>query len=155
MKIKYFLLCCLFSYQSMAAVPFSTDSSIHPKPWKLSQQQFIEQYGNNDTSKALINFYFLRNKRAKQVGVVMTGLGLLTAIGIAKITTTSNHNNRAYSYAFLLALGLAMLGFAIGMVILFDILILLRFSRKNLYKILQNYSAGKPFPRWLRIKNVL
>lgn len=40
------------------------------KPWHINKKQFIAKFGNSDTSKALINFWFSNRK----VGVVTTAI---------------------------------------------------------------------------------
>ncbi|HWI92205.1 MAG TPA: hypothetical protein VNT20_13070 [Flavisolibacter sp.] len=66
-----FIVC---SYSSFASI--SSLQSIRPKPWKITEQQFLDQYGKDDSSRALIRYYFERRKVYKSRTILFTGISI-------------------------------------------------------------------------------
>ena len=76
LKFKSLLLSLLLLQQAFSAVPVYKDSTPVAKAARLSQQQFLDTYGTDDTSRALIRYYFKKNKRARQSVLIWATAGL-------------------------------------------------------------------------------
>jgi hypothetical protein len=54
----FFVFSFAHSYSYAALFPMADSAIRLRKPHKLTQQQFLERYGTDDSSRALINYYF-------------------------------------------------------------------------------------------------
>ncbi len=67
--MKYYLFCFLLYFlnctNTSATVQFSEpDSTIKVSDFRQSRQFFLEKYGSDDTTRALINYFFKERKIA-------------------------------------------------------------------------------------------
>jgi hypothetical protein len=148
------LTAVLFAGYYSAATGFAhstlPDTIIDRPAYALTQHEFLERYGRDDSSKALINFFF--RKRSPVAGLIGSGVPvtILSSIGLAVavhgVKTESNSLGEQIDYGILalftgVALGggvaLLSLGTATG----------IKYSRKRLLLLLNNYFTGSPIPR--------
>ena len=160
MKLLLISTMLFSSMQSIgASVPvfMVMDTSIDRPTYALSQDQFLAKYGRDDSSKALINFFFKR--RSPGAGMIAGGL-VLTAGGtvglIAAVNGVNDQSNDLgqqlndlwLSILAGIALGagiaLAAVGISLGS----------RYSKQRLLRLLDNYFAGIPIPRNIA-KNIM
>jgi hypothetical protein len=118
--------------------------------YKLSQTEFLNHYGTDDSSRALINLFF--NKRhigRKFLFVPLVLLGSYSiAFGIFLLTSKSMGIGTAIVWG-------SYLGVVAGLTLVFSLiggLKLKRYSRKNLYRLLNKYHAGMSIPVNIRTK---
>jgi len=151
---------CSGIHSIAASVPvfMVMDTSIDRSAYALSQDQFLEKYGRDDSSKALINYFF--RKRTAGQGMAAGGgfISILAALGFAAATHVVN-NSSGYDlneqvqnavWAFFTGIVLA------GGITLISIGIVSwgRHSRKRLLLLLDNYFAGSPIPKGIAKKKV-
>jgi len=126
------------------------DTVIDRPVYALTRDEFLTKYGRDDSSKALINFFFER--RSPQAGMIGGG-SVLTAGGtIGLVAAVNGVNDRSNDLGQQLNdLWLAILaGIALGAgIALVSVGISLgsRYSKKRLLRLLDNYFAGSPMPR--------
>lgn len=153
--MKTILLCIFlcsmkFSYASALPALHVEDTTIH-KEFKLDKKGFFEKYGCDDSSRALIQFYF--NKRNEQKGSFFVGAGLAFVAGVAYFPVNNMPdmvNNgpdffmtKKDSYFIMLAV---LITTAIPFLLSGGCL-WMRYSRRRLMKLLNNYSSGKSIPK--------
>jgi len=152
--MKLILVAILFcsQYSMAASMPalMPTDTSIHPQANAITQEAFLAKYGRDDSSKALINFFFQKMKKSE--GMVTGGLLLGAAgtagylVGAHKANDQSNSFSDELGYVVLALLGAFALGGGIALASVGTGL-LSRYSKKRLLKLLESYFAGTPIPR--------
>jgi len=144
---KYFLLLLLiiFFVQSGRASLLFHDSIIYRKPYKLSEQQFLDKYGRDDSSRALIRYFFERRKASGKTFLISAistaGFGLL--FGLVVMDSRNNSGLQGLATGLLLLGG----GVAAGLTALFSGAVWLKSSRRHLFKLICNYNAGKKIPK--------
>lgn len=82
--MKYFLFLSLFYFlnciNTLAAPVNYADTSVNKSSYKQSRQYFLDNYGKDDSTRALINYFFKRRKEAfyeTVVPPVAAGVSLL------------------------------------------------------------------------------
>ena len=150
---------CSGMHSIAASVPvfMVMDTSIDRSAYALSQDQFMEKYGRDDSSKALINFFFKR--RSPGAGMIGGGLVLTAGGTVGLIAAVNGVNDRSNDLGQQLNdLWLAVLaGIALGAgVALAAVGIGLgsRYSKQRLLRLLDNYFTGIPIPRNIA-KNIM
>jgi hypothetical protein len=128
-----------------ATVVIPKDSIPTNKPWKISQQQFLDQYGKDDTSRAIINYYFMLHNKSRKNLFVNT---LIAAAGIALFTVITA--NGASFGAIILGAPFIVVGLSFGINVFIKAINLIYYSRKKLYKELKKYFAGEKIPLSLK-----
>jgi Zn-dependent protease len=146
-------------YKAAASFSFlaPADTLIDRPVYDLTHDEFLEKYGRDDSSKALINFFFKRRKPGAGMmggGIALTVLGAGGLIvAVPGVNDRSNDFNQQLSdllLAFLAAIALvagialASVGTALG----------IKYSKKRLLRLLDNYFAGTPKPRNIA-KNIM
>lgn len=152
MKPRLFYSFIFFAFlfntaQSLAASFPPPDSAIQPrKPHKLTRQQFLDRYGTDDSSRALIQYYFPKRKAA--VRNILQSSGLLVLAGLLSIVVFSKGNGieNGLGDFFILLILLSSAYVAVGFLVVNATLLLLQ-SRRRLYNMLQAYRNGKGLPR--------
>jgi hypothetical protein len=145
-----FLFFIKTSFASHLAQPVLSDTTKPEKEYKLNRDQFLEKYGKDDSSRALINYYFSRRTSAK----------ILFFINVWQIpfwpfpfsynlkTAESNSSTIGQSLgAFIISLIFLCLLFASFGLATAGSAEWLKHSRKRLLKQLNNYFNGRPMPR--------
>ena len=159
--MKFIVLAFLFAcpgYSIAASVPavMLIDTNIN-RDYALTQDEFLAKYGRDDSSRALINFFFKR--RSPQAGMIGGGLVLTAGGTIGLVAAVNGVNNRSNDFGEQLNdLWLAVLaGIAMGAgIALASVGIGLgsRYSKKRLLRLLDNYFASKQIPRNIA-KNIM
>jgi hypothetical protein len=135
----------------------STDSIIPPKDYQHNRNYFLNTYGKDDSSRALIKFFFKRRHYGKKETFVWAGIGIVSTILF--ITVIQNGDGGINSGSFLLGLilGASIYGGIAG--VIEGSFIWLKYSRKKLLKFLIDYNAGRGLPKNIvrkrRFKNQL
>ena len=129
-----------FSAQLIVTV---TDTTLLKNNYKLSQRKFMANYGKDDSSRALIRFFF----KKRHIGEAGLFANVPFVALFATIPITARGTGSAGSIALnviiytSIALLIATSGFAIISAGLW-----LRYSRKELLHQLANYGNGNPIP---------
>jgi hypothetical protein len=131
---------------NLPAAVLCSDTLTPKKPYKLSRQQFLDKYGKDDTARMVITYFFQQHKRAAKWVIPYL---MLTAAGSVIYATAIVTG----SLGVIIFLGtFVLLGtFIAGLLFLDSCIGLLKFPRKRLFRLLNNYYAGNGIPR--RLKN--
>jgi len=113
--------------------------------YKINRKEFLENYGKDDTSRALINFYFIKRNRA----ITLTFIGGGGSV-IANIALNSFLNSNSVASLGDLIVGYGLLNLSVA--VAFTLLVIgmvrwLVFSRRKLLSILRNYNLSKGVSR--------
>lgn len=141
-----FGLACFFLNDAHPTA-FCADTLPQGKIYALSQQQVLDNFGKDDTARAVINYFFLRRRKATKgllpYSLITTGASILYATSIV-----------GKSAGTVLVVGTVVISVTLifGMLLLTDCIDLLKFSRRRLFKLLGTYFAGKGIPRRLKRK---
>jgi hypothetical protein len=141
-----FVFICLFSI-NMYATTSCGDTTIPQKSYRISQQQFLDSYGKDDTAREIINYYFKKRMRARKDIIVMGSIAMVSGLLFIVFAET----NSAYLAFFVAGLaGAAIWTFA------FTLLTCMyrwfHFSRKRLWKSLNKYLSGGSISKKLKRK---
>ena len=143
--LSAFLLLLLFCFKVNATTPVDTTTKLKPK----SQAWFHQQYGTDKTSKALIDFFFIKRENNLLPMLVLSAATVaLSIVAISRASLESSPGDNAYAAlidVFSLVAGALI---AVPLTILF-IVIYTRYSRKRLMRTLSGYQSGKGLPKWL------
>ncbi|MES1198247.1 MAG: hypothetical protein ABUL41_03120 [Chitinophagaceae bacterium] len=142
--LSLFAFVCFVTNKVSASITIP-DSISTSKPWKISHQQFLDQYGSDDTSKAIINYYFRKHDKAQKnlfVNTLITSGAII--LYVTEIATSSVSTGITFGS---LVVGSALL---FGTFALMNVINLIYFSRKKLYKELKNYFGDKKIPSSLK-----
>ena len=137
-----FYFVCFITNKSFAIINLSDTTN----PYKLSQQQFLDKYGKDDTASAVINYYFSKHKKAGRAAIICSGI--ITGSGILYITEVANSAGTSYALG-ILTIGVMLL-FGVSLIGALDNLF--NFSRQKLFKTLNNYFSGKGISSGLKKK---
>jgi hypothetical protein len=131
-----FILFAVKNSQANFSFPLA-DSSVNP----LKEAILLKKYGDDDTCKALIKFWF--GKRF--LATALSGLFWTGAAGSAIAVLKNSQNNRNPNGWFIdTDAFFAVFGTIVGAILVIP---LLTHSRRKLVRILENYKAGKPLPK--------
>jgi hypothetical protein len=101
MKQLTFFLFTLQFFTATAAVKDTIPANIK----NYSKEQFLKEFGKDETSEKLIHYYFYRSKKAKQSIFIFSGLTLLTGAYIGLLANESRTPTKHDDYTFLALLG--------------------------------------------------
>lgn len=120
------------------------DTSL-PQTYNLNRQEFLAKYGTDDSSKALISYWFGRRSSSKYLSIA----GAVTA-GSGAIALSSVKSD---SLGGLFSKGVFAMAIATGVLTLvLSLTNFLFFSRKKLLGLLKDYHKGKPLSKKLKRK---
>ncbi len=150
MKFKKTALCfsfvCIILFAQLQSFALTVDHAINidsttppRKPHKLNKNQFLLQHGSDDTSRALIRYYY-DNYQINKFLVAHSGGSMVISAGLAGLIVLTSGVN---GLAFLLVLLLAATAYIAALFFVITSLFLLDSNRKSLYKLVQNYKEGK------------
>lgn len=139
------IIVLLFCFNLFAAVPAFTDTTVKLK----TKEAFLQNYGTDDTSRMIIEYFFFK-RRNKKAGLYVAGGGLALT-GITALTKKAPVNTSIY--AGLADFGLIMGALFLSAVAIFFSVGLGRYSKKRLGKTLAYYQYGNGLPKWLQRKN--
>ncbi len=128
-----------------AAAVVPIDSIPATKPWKLSQQQFLDQYGKDDTSRAIINYYFEQQLNKGRKNFLVNTLITVVSISVFAIITTNGAAG-----AVIIGAPFILGGVIFCMLAFSNAINMIYFSRKKLFKVLKKYFETKRIPDSLR-----
>lgn len=120
------------------------DTSINKSYYKLPRKKFLENYGNDDSTKALINFYF--NKRGNRlVDAIPPAIG--GSLLVFALTRKQSINHTQDDYSNLIIIG-PLIIFTTSFVATFIVQEIKRsiLTKKKLYIILNNHNHGIRLP---------
>jgi len=141
---KYlFLILSLLVFQFSFAAAFSlnTQSDTIPsaKSHRLKKDQFYKIYGTDDSSRALIDYFFSKRKE----GVIGTFISIgAIVVDLIYFGTYSPSSQTDVTAPVSALIGLVL--FPITLVV--SVVMWTSFSRKKLLHYLKDYHAGKPLP---------
>lgn len=111
---------------------------------KLSRIDFLEKYGTDDTSRALINYYFKKKKASIALIGVTSAIIILEGVIIADYSLDKDTENLSHSAEKVMLDAYSLFLFIPSLIVapvgIIDAKI---YSKKNLYKQLLNYHTGK------------
>lgn len=113
----------------------ASDSTINQNGFKQSQQYFLDTYGKDDSTRALINYYF----RIRKATVVETSVGLLLTGGGLILLANPN--------TYILAIGFAPIIFTGALLFIDGPIERLIYNKKKLLHLIADYQHGKHFPK--------
>ncbi|HEV3250859.1 MAG TPA: hypothetical protein VGZ71_07900 [Puia sp.] len=122
-----------------------SDTTIQKKQYKHNKMEFLQYYGKDDSSRALILYYFAKREKSMKFIYVPWGIGIGVGVIIGVVSLF-----KEISLSIPLALFLYLLVEAIVILSLTGVIQLIMFSRKLILRRLNNYFTGKSIPK--RIK---
>ena len=144
MKILAVFSCiCFVTAHLHAAAPYI--DSIPAKRHKISHQQFLDKYGQDDTARAVIDYFFHEHKKATRGIIPYT---LITAGGITLYATAIAGGNAGT--VIIIGTIIILITVICATFLLGSLVDLVKFSRKRLLKILDNYFSGNGIRRRLK-----
>ncbi|RYY21124.1 MAG: hypothetical protein EOP41_08515 [Sphingobacteriaceae bacterium] len=132
------MIICLLAVVISSSVSFAQKSesvSINSDNYQHPQQYFLDHYGTDDSTKALVNYYFKRRRGA----AVETVVGLVFTSGI--ISGVSGSNASFFIIVF------APVIFISTFLIIDGSVTRLIYTRRKLLHLLADYQSGKHLPR--------
>lgn len=146
--MKYFLIFFLFCFSgctnTSAAVPiFNSDSSLIIPAHKHSRQHFLENYGKDDTSRALINYFFKKRKIAFLETVGPVAVGGVSAILLNSFINQVDQSDNIRGSGEIVAI--IPLGFVVllsGAYIIDGQINWLVFNQRKLLRLLETYNRN-------------
>ena len=147
----FFCFCSLAGHLSFAAgyKSFFAKDTSDPliKEYKTDEMTFLKKYGRDDSSSALIYFYFAKRSKTKSMVLLAlstsAAVGLFSAVVLASYPNANNPDDFADAFAFL---WLALSIYAVATFTIIGIVRLIKYSRKKLLHHLKNYFDGVPIP---------
>jgi hypothetical protein len=108
-----------------------------------SQAWFHSRYGKDDTSKAIIDYFFLKRRKTKTPLLVSSGISL--SIGIASLLKRRSDLREPDS----------QIGLSLGAIVSVTIMVFflseyIKYSKRELIRALNHYQSGKGIPKWLQ-----
>lgn len=154
---KLLLLVCFtvaVACPSLAASPMPiVDSSKPLKPHKLTEQQFLNEYGKTDTARALIRFYFQETKSSR-LGFIISPLVIgAGAFALDRIAKSDRFGGWNFLVGLFLVIVVASLLVYLSIIFILTSTRLIRFSRKKLLQQLKSLQAGAPLPKHIAHNN--
>lgn len=141
------LLSLLLMQQAFSMKPVYKDSAIQPGSYRLTREQFINRYGTDQASRALIQYYFDNKKKARLATIISGAVGGAAGVSLGGETRKSSPNARDVGGLFYTVVFLAGILTIAGTLFLVKGFDWLRLSRKRLLKQLLRYQSGEPLPQ--------
>ena len=135
----FFYIVLNFTNTSAAIKISYADTNINKLSYKQSKQYFLEKYGKDDSTRALINYFF--KKRID--GIYETFVPLAVGGGSALLL----NNIKVGAMLILVPITLALVLYACPIYIINGQVKWISFSRKRLLGYLIDYNSGKPLPK--------
>jgi len=149
-----FLLVYFLNHINTTAAITTTyaDSIINKAFYKHNRQYFLDHYGKDDSTKAIINGFFSKRRIAIYETVIPIAAAGVSGIFISKLGNQTNVKADVGGTGFLVVISLALVIYAAPVYIIDGQIKLLVFNRKKLLTLLTNYNSGKPLPERLKHK---
>lgn len=151
--MKILCLICIFSFNFLSAsaieLPVLNDSV---PVSKMSRQNFLDQYGRDDTSRATINYYFDTKRKlikGSVTGAIISGAGgLVYHITVMKQRESNDLNNGGgVPLGILTGIALFLMIYVFGIKAIVYALGLLINPKTKLVKVLNTYFSGGGIPK--------
>ena len=137
--ISTLLFTCANSSEIFFRIP---GDSLEIKKW--TKEDFIKEFGINDSAKALINLFFIKNHRGKSQTIIG---GAFLIGGIVAWATPFEHNDDAKNFGEFVRPAAEPGVTALGAILTTSgIIKLKRYSLQKLYSLLSGYKKGAPIP---------
>jgi len=137
-----FMLSFVSTYPSEIILRNPGDS-LEIKRW--TKGDFIKEFGVNDSVKALINLFFIKNKRGKDQAII--GGGFLIG-GVAALATPSEPGDDQKGFVDIVRPVAEPGATALGAILTASGIIKLgRYTKQKLFILLSNYKNGSPIPK--------
>ena len=160
--LKTFTLICIcifcfkYSFATVLLPKKLTDTSINPtNKISLTKEYFLDKYGSDDSSRALIKFYFSKRSKSKKLILIPSSISTALAALFA-VAAISENNGNSQSTPTVHKIDTpgttGPLIFFLCTALLFTIIgsrILNKYSPKMLLISLENYRRGKHIRRWI------
>lgn len=127
------------SVNSSAAVP-QADTVYKSKPHKISKKEFLDHYGHDDSTRALIRYFFKDRSKSKKSLIIFGSITPIATIA----ALNEGPGNALLIGVYIACFLLVLLG---SIIVLFNIYFLASNSRKKLYRILQAFQNNIPLPK--------
>jgi len=144
MRIFILVLCCFAITAACASSSLKANDSLPATEYKLSKPEFIQRYGKDDSSKALIRFYFHKRERAQKMIFIPVIAGSVTAAFIA-VAASNSSNNSGYEEFFFYEF-MSLIVTAALVLTLTGVVRCLLFTRRKLLLRLRQYEAERYIP---------
>jgi hypothetical protein len=151
MLLIFFCFAMEFSFGAYLPSLPPEDSTVPQKAYKMEKKGFLERYGRDDSSKALIYFYFRKRKVNKNIFFPGAALGLAAGIGyfpVNNLPDIGEFNTADYKGGnkIFLVLGIFCLAAAGIPLLLVGGSLWMHYSRKKLLKLLNDHFNGRSIP---------
>ncbi|HXH99752.1 MAG TPA: hypothetical protein VNI52_05765 [Sphingobacteriaceae bacterium] len=146
-SLFYFLNCI----DTLAAPVNYADTSVNKSSYKQSKQYFLDNYGKDDSTRALINYFFKKRKEAfyeTVVPPVAAGVSLLLLNLI--LNHAANVKEDTGGGYLLVGLSAVVTIYGSAATLIDGQIKWLVFNRKKLLTVLTDYHSGKPLPKKIK-----
>ncbi len=142
-KLLILLIISIASVNTAKCVTVIAYPDTLSKPWRLNKQEFLKKFGEDDTTRALINYWY--NERHLLFGLTTASVIVGAGGGIGLLSLNTHGSVAAYAgigYVVLVAFG----------IITFPVFLmaLLFRSRKKLFRLISDHKEGKRLRKGLR-----
>jgi hypothetical protein len=146
-----FVFLLLQGGNTFASTLGKADSSILPQhSHRLGKQQFLTIYGRDDSSRALIKYYYPKRK----TGIILSGYSGSSLVIAGILSAVIIYSTAGANFlAFLLVLTLLAAAYVAAFLLIAGLVMLLLHSRRRLKKMLLLYFTGEPIPERIRKKD--
>jgi hypothetical protein len=115
------------------------------KPYKLSEKEFMIQYGKDDTSRALIHYFFDKRTKASRMFYVPL---IIDALAVIVVAISGAFATVSMSYP--LALLFFILSVTTVTLFIIGAVYLLKYPRKKLFQLISRYNMGGSVPKKIK-----
>jgi hypothetical protein len=148
-RILYIFTCTALISSNGASASIRPENNVRPKPWKITEQQFLDQYGKDDSSRALIHYYFEKRNLYKKRTIVFAGISGIS--GILFEVFVGNFGSASALKAIVFGIPLLVGLWGYGILMLMELGRWIGKPRKALFKVVGDYISGRRIPK--RIKD--
>ncbi len=144
-----FVFACQISFASGMQLRQQADTIAPVATHHLGRKGFLENYGKDDSSRALINFYFGKRRSTTKIALIGVTLAVV-AVLLALITTAvsktgQSQNETAWDNFFVAVFVVFFAEGSIALLITGAVRSAI-YSKRKLLRLLKNYFSGHPIP---------
>jgi len=152
--MKHYLLFFFYVFLNCTKTPAAiktnlADTSINKSNYKHSRQYFLENYGKDDSTKALVNYFFAKREKALIETVIPAVAGGVAAALVARLSYSANNptSGKGSGYAGLVIVPAFLVVLYSSVTLIDGQIKWLVFNRRKLLVILISYNSGKSLPK--------
>ncbi len=152
--MKHYLLFFFYVFLNCTKTPAAiktdlADTSINKSNYKHSRQYFLENYGKDDSTKALVNYFFAKREKALIETVIPAVAGGVAAVLVARLSYSANNptSGKGSGYAGLVIVPAFLVVLYSSVTLIDGQIKWLVFNRRKLLVILISYNSGKSLPK--------